>query len=163
SWDAPVALTNTSVGSINSSTIPATEAGTLGSLDPLTFGEAAISLKAIFTNPAQCGTIGSVYVKSRSSDSFQAEIKDFIAPERVNVNACPTMTTNATPGPVTVGSTIHDVAHLTGGFGTLTGTISFNVYAPGDTNCQTPIAVNPDATVNGAGDYQSGDFTTTQA
>src|SRR5262249_9432059 len=115
SWDAPVALTNTSVGSINSSTIPATEAGTLGSLDPLTFGEAAISLKAIFTNPAQCGTIGSVYVKSRSSDSFQAEIKDFIAPERVNVNACPTMTTNATPGPVTVGSPIHDVAHLTGG------------------------------------------------
>jgi len=31
----------------------------------------------------------------------------------------------------------------------------------GDTTCQTPIAVPPTKTVSGAGDYQSGDYTTT--
>src|SRR5262249_1823204 len=169
SWDPPTDLTASgdAVGSINTAQIPKTESGGLGDpntgLDPLTFGEAAISFKAIFSNPALGGTIGSAFVKSRSSDSFQAEIKDFIAPEKVNVNVCPKVTTTATPGPVTVGSTIHDVAHLSGGFGTLGGTISFKVYAPGDTTCQTPTAVTPDVSVNGAGDYQSADFTTTQA
>src|SRR5262249_41503355 len=73
--------------------------------------------------------------------------------------ATPTLTTTAS-GPVIVGGKIHDVAHLSGGFGTLGGTISFQVFAPGDTTCQTPIAVPPDKTVAGAGDYTSGDFTT---
>ncbi len=80
----------------------------------------------------------------------------------VNNLATPTLTTLAS-GPVMVGGSIHDTAHLSGGFGTLSGTISFNVYAPGDDTCSTPIAVTPDATVNGTNDYVSGDFTTTAA
>src|SRR5262249_23726999 len=132
-------------------------------LDPLTFGEGAISFKGVFSNPGLGGTIGSAFVKSRPSHSFQAEVKDFLAPHKGNGQGCPEVTTTATPGPVVVGSTIHDVAHLSGGFGTLGGTISFKVYAPGDTTCQTPTAVTPDVSVNGAGDYQSADFTTTQA
>src|SRR5262249_43739949 len=72
--------------------------------------------------------------------------------------ATPTLTTTAS-GPVIVGGKIHDVAHLSGGFGTLGGTISFQVFAPGDTTCQTQIAVPPAKTVAGAGDYTSGDFT----
>src|SRR5262249_50732862 len=88
SWDPPTDLTASgdAVGSINTAQIPKTESGGLGDpntgLDPLTFGEAAISFKAIFSNPALCGTIGSAFVKSRSSDSFQAAIHDFIAPEQ---------------------------------------------------------------------------------
>src|SRR5262249_19343717 len=76
-----------------------------------------------------------------------------------HTNASPKVTTTAS-GPVTVGATIHDTAHLSGGVNP-TGTISFQVFAPGDANCTTPIAVPPDATVNGNGDYTSGDFTTT--
>src|SRR5262249_16345386 len=85
------------------------------------------------------------------------------ANESSTVNpATPTLTTTAS-GPVTVGDNIHDVAHLSGGFGTLGGTITFQVFAPGDTTCQTPIAVPPDQTVPGTGAYTSGDFATSVA
>ena len=84
------------------------------------------------------------------------------ANESSTVNkATPGLTTTAS-GPVTVGQTITDTAHLTGGFGTLTGTIAFQVYAPGDTLCATALTPQPtSATVNGTGDYTSGPFTTT--
>src|SRR5262249_30895672 len=71
--------------------------------------------------------------------------------------ATPTLPPSASLS-VIVGSNIHDVAHLGGGFGTLAGSVTFQVFAPGDTTCQTPISVPPTKTVNGAGDYQSGDF-----
>src|SRR5262249_25616690 len=103
---------------------------------------------------------GSAYVKSRSSASFQAEIKDFIAPGQISLSNCTSLTTTATSS-VTLGSTIHDVAHLSGATGSATGSITFDVFAPGDTNCQTPISVPPAKTVNGNGDYTSGDYTPT--
>src|SRR5262249_15547182 len=55
-----------------------------------TFGEAAINLSAagVF-GPGQCGSFGSAYVKSRSSASFTAEMKDFIAPTTVHISNCP--------------------------------------------------------------------------
>src|SRR5262249_15438418 len=273
-WGAPTDLTASggAIGSINSTAVPATDAGGMGGLDSLTFGEAAISFTALFGNNqgGQCGALGSAYVKSRSSDSFTAELKDFIAPEQISISNCtalsttatssatigsaihdvahltnatagaggsitfkaygpndptcanapaftsaaipvngsgdyssgdftpsavgtylwtasytgdqhnssaltkcgdanesstivkasPGLTTTATAGPVVVGGNIHDVAHLTGGFGTLGGTITFQVFAPGDTNCTTPTAVPPSKTVNGTGDYTSGDFAT---
>src|SRR5215208_2589497 len=73
------------LGSINRTTIPATETGgatgglttALGQQDPFTFGEAAISFDALFGEGA-CGQFGSAYLKSRSSDSFTAELKDFV-------------------------------------------------------------------------------------
>ncbi len=75
--------------------------------------------------------------------------------------ATPTLTTTAS-GPVTVGANIHDVAHLGGGFGTLTGSLTFDVFAPGDTTCSTPLTPVPaGATVSGTGDYISGPYTTT--
>jgi predicted outer membrane repeat protein len=73
--------------------------------------------------------------------------------------ATPSLTTAAS-GPVTVGGAIHDVAHLSGGFNP-TGTITFQVFAPGDTSCSTPLTPAPaGAAVSGTGDYTSGDFTT---
>jgi uncharacterized repeat protein (TIGR01451 family) len=83
--------------------------------------------------------------------------------EVVTVNkATPTLTTTAS-GPVTVGSAIHDTAHLGGGFN-LTGTVTFDVY---NSTCSTklngsPIGAMP-ATVGGPGDYVSADFTPTSA
>ncbi len=74
----------------------------------------------------------------------------------------PGLTTSAS-GPVTVGQTIKDTATLSGG-NSPTGTISFQVYAPGDTTCSTPLTPAPtSATVNGDGSYSSGAFTTTMA
>jgi len=72
----------------------------------------------------------------------------------------PTLTTTAS-GPVIVGSNITDTAHLSGGFAPLGGSITFDVFAPGDTTCSTPLTPAPTgATVSGAGDYTSGPFTT---
>ncbi|HST48031.1 prealbumin-like fold domain-containing protein [Jatrophihabitans sp.] len=53
------------------------------------FGEASIDLTAANVFPAGiCEAFGSAFVKSRSSSSFTAEIKDFIAPIPVNISNC---------------------------------------------------------------------------
>src|SRR5262245_45918036 len=58
-----------------------------------TFGEAAIDLTAagVFP-PDSCEHFGSAFVKSRSSASFTAEMKDFIAPATVHISNCPDIT-----------------------------------------------------------------------
>jgi hypothetical protein len=75
---------------------------TIGITDPLNnnaslgiglFGEANIDLTAAGVFPAgTCEAFGSTFVKSRSSSSFTAEIKDFIAPVPVNISNCGTIT-----------------------------------------------------------------------
>lgn len=69
------------------------------------------------------------------------------------------LTTTAS-GPVTVGANITDTAHLTGGTGLVGGTITFDVFAPGDTTCNAPIAV-AGGPVNGSGSYTSASYPTT--
>jgi hypothetical protein len=75
---------------------------TVGIVDPLNgnaalgvglFGETAVDLTAagVFP-PGTCEAFGSTFVKSRSSSSFTAEIKDFIAPVAVNISNCGTIT-----------------------------------------------------------------------
>ena len=63
---------------------------------PLTaglFGEAAVNLTdaGVFP-PGTCEAFGSTFLKSRSSSSFTAEVKDFIAPQPVNISNCGTIT-----------------------------------------------------------------------
>ena len=54
-----------------------------------TFGEAALNLTAANILPEDgCITFGSVFLKSRSSDSFSAAVKDFIAPTGVEITNC---------------------------------------------------------------------------
>src|SRR5438270_18533 len=66
--------------------------------------------------------------------------------------------------PVTVGGGIHDVATLRGAVGA-TGAVTFQVYAPGDTNCGTSLgtlaAASHSTDANGNGTYTSANFTTT--
>jgi hypothetical protein len=58
-------------------------------LSPRTFGEAAIDLTlAGVLDPDTCVHFGQAFVKSRSSTSFSAELKDFIAPIPVNIDNC---------------------------------------------------------------------------
>jgi hypothetical protein len=53
------------------------------------FGEAAINLKAALNlGPNDCATFGSAYLKSRASDSFNSELKDFVAPVANPINFC---------------------------------------------------------------------------
>jgi Cu/Zn superoxide dismutase len=147
------------LGSVNTSAIAAADTGGIGSQDPFTFGEAAISFNALFPPGSPCTTLGSAYLKSRSSDSFTSELKDFIAPERVQISNCTTLTTNAA-GPVTIGSPISDTAHLSGATTDAGGTITFHLFS--DDQCQNEVdtGLSPVA-VSGNGDYNSGDFTPT--
>jgi hypothetical protein len=68
---------------------------TISGVNPLgigLFGEAAINLTAsgVFSSDT-CTAFGSTFVKSRSSSSFPAEVKDFIAPVAVNISNCGTV------------------------------------------------------------------------
>src|SRR6266516_4048666 len=55
----------------------------------LRFGETAINLTAAGVFPAgTCEAFGSAFLKSRSSASFPAEVKDLIAPVPVNISNC---------------------------------------------------------------------------
>ncbi len=58
-------------------------------LSTLTFGEASIDLQAagIFQSGV-CVSFGSAYLKSRSSDSFTAAIKDFVRPAAISLTNC---------------------------------------------------------------------------
>src|SRR4029453_6661710 len=75
-------------GSINTSTIPAAESDGLGTQDPRTFGEAQLSLAAIFPDPTTCLTFGSAYLHSRSAAQFNSSLKDFVPPVTVNFTNC---------------------------------------------------------------------------
>ncbi len=148
------------LGSVNASLIPAGETGGLGSQDPFTFGEAAISFEALFGSGA-CGTFGSAYLKSRSSDSFTSEIKDFVPPERVRISNCPSALTTTATASANVGDPISDTAHLTVGAGA-GGTITFHLWSNATCTTEVNTGLTP-VTVNGPGDYNSGNYLTTAA
>ncbi|HEX2739433.1 MAG TPA: prealbumin-like fold domain-containing protein [Rubrobacter sp.] len=78
---------NDATGSINTSAIPASESDGLGAISPRTFGEATVDFDTV-AGDDPCVGFGSAYLKSRSSDSFTAALKDFIAPEPLNIDRC---------------------------------------------------------------------------
>jgi hypothetical protein len=80
--------------------------------------------------------------------------------ESVIVAKASTVLTTTASGPIAIGGTISDTAHLNGGFGP-TGTISFELHGPTDTICSGTPVFNSTATVNGNGDYVSGSYTPT--
>ena len=102
-WGPATNLTAASdaTGSINTSAIPSGESDGLGALDPRTFGEAQLDLSAIFAGSTSCTSFGSAYLKSRSSDSFTAALKDFVPPVSISITNCGSVrivkTDDATP------------------------------------------------------------------
>src|SRR5215208_1883257 len=167
-WGAPVLISGSggdALGSINTSLIAANQTGgatgglttSLGTQDPYTFGEAAISFDALFGS-GTCGTFGSAYLKSRSSDAFTSEIKDFGAPEQVRISNCPSGLTTTATASVTVGSPISDTAHLVVGAGA-SGTITFHLWSDDECTVEVDTGLTP-VSVDGPGDYPSGDYTT---
>jgi len=75
--------------------------------------------------------------------------------------ATPTLTTNAS-GLTTVGGSVYDIATLAGGL-VPTGTITFGLFAPGDTLCTRPAVFASTVPVNGNGNYGSALYSPTQA
>jgi Prealbumin-like fold domain len=78
------------VGTINQTAIPAAQSDGListGELAPRTFGEAQLDLRLIF-DAGECASFGSAMLKSRSSDSFTSQLKDFIAPVGIDLQNC---------------------------------------------------------------------------
>ena len=80
-------LPSDATGTINSSPITAANSDGNGALSARTFGEASINLKAIF-DANKCESFGSAMLKSRSSDSFTSQLKDFISPIPINLTNC---------------------------------------------------------------------------
>jgi hypothetical protein len=135
-WGPAVVLDQQSeaVGSINTSAIADSA---LGSLSPRTFGEAQVTFEALFGDGA-CGSFGSAYLKSRSSDSFTAALKDFVPPREVEIGNCPTeLTTDASNNGTasepaqTLGGSISDSATLGSSVPNgADGKIEFRLYGP---------------------------------
>jgi hypothetical protein len=86
-WDHKLPLTGDAVGSINTVALQAADTDGLGNVSVRTFGEATIDFDAIAPS-AGCNAFAYAYLKSRSSDSFTAAVKDFIAPVNPHVNTC---------------------------------------------------------------------------
>jgi hypothetical protein len=80
-------------GAVNTGTVAEPIAG--GNLAAGLFGEASINLTAagVFQTGV-CTHFGSAFVKSRSSSSFTAELKDFIAPVGIEISNCGSITIN---------------------------------------------------------------------
>src|SRR6266545_807420 len=90
-WGPATDLTGAeAAGTINTSSIPAADSDGLlntGSFSPRTFGEAQLDLDFIF-DEGKCESFGSAMLKSRSSDAFNSQLKDFIRPIAVNITNC---------------------------------------------------------------------------
>jgi hypothetical protein len=89
-WGTKANLTaaGDATGSINTSPIPTGDADGLGNISARTFGEAQLDFDALTGGLGACTSFGSAYLKSRSSDSFTAALKDFIAPAALNLSNC---------------------------------------------------------------------------
>jgi len=96
-WGPAVDLTSLvpqqAAGTINATPIPVAESDGLTTTNPLsarTFGEAQLDLDFIFDED-ECESFGSAFLKSRASDAFNSQLKDFIAPVPVNITNCGTV------------------------------------------------------------------------
>jgi hypothetical protein len=116
----------TATGSINSNPIAAEDSDDLGAQDPRTFGEAQIDLSEIFGSG--CSSFGSVYLKSRSSDSFTAALKDFVPPQPVDITNC--VPASLTSAQSWVPNDSVTVSASSGG--NLAGSVSFALYPSTD-------------------------------
>jgi hypothetical protein len=91
-WGDEITLNSTnSIGAVNNldAVTDPFVSNVANNIGALRFGEAAINLTAAGVFPTgTCEAFGSAFLKSRSSASFPAEVKDFIAPIPVNISNC---------------------------------------------------------------------------
>lgn len=73
---------------INITAITSANSDGLGALSARTFGEAQLDLDELLGSSTTCTSFGSAYLKSRSSAQFNSALKDFIAPQSVQISNC---------------------------------------------------------------------------
>ena len=88
-------------GTVNSTPILAGNSDGLGPISARTFGEATVDFTALASTLDECSTFGSAYLKSRSSDSFTAALKDFIKPIETGFPTCGGVTIRKVTDPAT--------------------------------------------------------------
>jgi hypothetical protein len=88
-WGPKIDLPGQAIGTINTTAIPAAQSDGLSSspVAARTFGEMQLDLDFVF-HSGDCESFGSAMIKSRSSDSFTSQLKDFIKPIPVNITNC---------------------------------------------------------------------------
>lgn len=97
------------------------------------------------------------WVASYSGDDSNNPVTSACGDEQVVVvKATPGIATTPS-GPVPAGGVVSDTAKISGGFHP-SGTVTFQLYGPGDTGCATPIGTRTD-TLSGSGTAASGNLT----
>jgi hypothetical protein len=143
-WGDRITLNGTnSEGAVNTSTISEPFVGT-SALGIGLFGEASINLTAagVFP-PGTCEAFGSTFVKSRSSSSFPAELKDFIAPVAVNISNCATVITRKVTDPAGSSESFGFTTNVATSPATTTSPFSLTGVTTGDANVNTIVNVLP--------------------
>jgi uncharacterized repeat protein (TIGR01451 family) len=119
------------------------------------------SVSGSFSIPTSIGS-DTISASIAWSDGYtKGQPGDVVVTRPTDCQATPAIATHAS-GPATVGGAINDVATLSGAVAA-TGAVTFQVFAPGDTSCSTPLATlaaqskNVDANGNGA--YTSATYT----
>jgi uncharacterized repeat protein (TIGR01451 family) len=111
-----------------------------------------------FTLPTTGAVTGTYQWIASYSDKFgnNGPVTDANDPnERVTVVAAsPTISTTPNPTTVMLGGTLQDVASLSGGYNP-TGSITFNLYAPGVDPTVGPVAYTETVAVSGNGTYHT--------
>jgi hypothetical protein len=132
------------IGAINQVPILAANSDGLissGSLAARTFGEASFDLSSV-TGGDSCVSFGSAMLKSRSSDSFTSQLKDFIRPIPVSSQNCGAIKITKTYKHAASGSGDHPQAGVTFTIGGVTKVTDANGEA-----CVDGLALNEEVTV----------------
>ena len=153
------------VNNINIGTVTDTIQDPDVTLDPVQFGEAGIDLQAAGIDP--CALNGHVTGVSRSSgDSGSAQMKDQVGPAPFTLAACTQNTT--LPTKISLDDHLDAIGNFdTPNPGSHTGTLTFKLYGPKDTNCDgkldsdgttavAPVYVDTFTSIASAGPYETG-------
>ena len=120
-------------------------------------GSSTFTLVAHVPPGASSGTsYTNLAMVSSSTTDPNSENNSSVANTSV-VAAAPSLTTQASPS-VMLGGAISDTATLSGG-ASATGTITFRLFGPDDTDCASSPVFTSTVNVNGDGEYLSGPFT----
>lgn len=147
-------------GKVNTATLTDSIGSPDVTLPAGTFGEASINLtdSGVFPAGGACTAFGSAFLKSRSSASFPAEVKDFVAPQPVDITNC--VASTFTSEQKWVPNDRVTVSAPSGG--NLDGSVSFTLYP--STDCTgTPVystGLSP-ITVSGASPQSVSSLNTT--
>jgi hypothetical protein len=137
---------------------PAWQVTTAGRSTPISSGTASFPGASYSLKVAIPAVNGNVTASSSWAAQNTRDGNSGSGSDTAKVVDCTALSSTASPA-TTVGGSIHDTAHLSGGAAP-TGRITFHLYAASDTACRTSLATSS-TPVSGNGDYDSPAVTAT--